>query len=359
MVSAMRQQLRWPALRFLSDPVRRGTWPALLWAMAHLRQGDPEAVVAVLTADHLISDADRFCNAVAQAVQVARQQPAIVMLGVRPSSDARGWLGFGCFRRGERLTGLPGAVIAGFEEKPSLARAEAMLGEGGWLWNSGMFFFRISTAEAALQAFQPSMERVYVAIREALVANQRARAARLYAEFPDMIPHPTDPRRRVDNTIDYAILTPLAARRSAHLFAVAASEALRGWKDLGQWDVLRDIVPLDRWGNVVLGRAEIDGSVRRCILVVERGCRLEARAVERHVVALTRRQALIADEAALPRLKALIAEVRAAPTRKIVAQDAEACRVRCGAGQVALIGVRGLDVDFASGRLRIQRRQGL
>jgi mannose-1-phosphate guanylyltransferase len=128
LVAPIRVQLALSKEKFFIDPVRRGTWPALLWAMAHLRRKNPEAVLAVLTGDQIIARLPAFHRAAARACRLARENPAIVMLGVAPDSDAARWTEFGVFR-------VAGNKVSAFSEKPARARAELMIREGGWQLN--------------------------------------------------------------------------------------------------------------------------------------------------------------------------------------------------------------------------------
>jgi len=329
MIPEIRKQIPVPKNRFLSDPVRRGTWPAILWAMAHLREakGGAEAVLAVLTGDHVIPDQKAFQGLASRAVAMAKAQPGIVMLGVQPSTDALVWQGFGCFRAKSN-----GRVHA-FEEKPSVEKARTFITEKGWRWNSGMFFFQISTAEAALKAYQPEQFRIYLKLIERVARRDHKGAERVYGEFPAQIPHPLAPNRMVDNTIDFAIMTPLVSQPHSSLRALAVSRPLRRWHDIGQWSALREICREDRRGNVVVGQVKLDNDVRSCIMAADRGCRMEVRGAEDCVVACSRDRALVIRISELARIKTLVAESN---------------------GPVVNAGVDALSISFQSGRLVVR-----
>ena len=113
-----------------------------------------------------------FKRAALQACRLAAQEAAIVMLGVNPDAEPKTWTGFGTLR-------VDGATVTQFAEKPSLAQAAQMIQEGAWQWNSGMFFFRISTAEAALARFQPAMHATYQTLCQAVARGQTTRAKKI------------------------------------------------------------------------------------------------------------------------------------------------------------------------------------
>lgn len=306
-VLPMSRQLRLPSSHFFVDPVRRGTWPAILWAMAHIGLKDTEATLGVTTSDHIIPDTEAFRKGVAQAILIAQEKPALVMLAVKPSSDPIEWVGFGSFKLEGRAAGRP-QLISSFEEKPLVERARQMIQEGGWQWNAGMFFFSIPTAERALQQIQPGMYEIYATMQMELRKGNIAKAKKLFERFPSKIPHPFKPENDVDNTIDYAIAAPLVQNPKGPLAVYGVAGALPEWTDLGRWDVLRTLVSRDSHGNVRVGHIKAGRSVRNCILVADQGCWIEVSGLQDSVAAFSNGRALVLPVAELGRLKELVAE---------------------------------------------------
>ncbi len=297
MVAPIRRQLKFSQKQFFVDPVRRGTWPAILWAMAHLRHQNPDAVMAIVTGDHVIQKIPAFRASLKKAIQLAIRKPTFVMLGITPTRDAAEWRSFGCFRtRGD------GRVVK-FEEKPSLAGAKRMIREGRWAWNSGMFFFRISTAEAAMREFQPGMFNLYRAMATAIALGQGKAAALLFEDFADKIPHPLDPKRLVDNSIDYAIMTPLIGKAVPGLSAHGVQKPAFDWTDLGQWSALRQVVKADRHGNIRIGQVALGTNVRNCIVVAEKGHSVRCSNVQNVVITVAGSKALVLPEEKLADIK--------------------------------------------------------
>ncbi len=297
----VRRQLKLPANRVFVDPIRRGTWPAILWAMAHLRRANLETVLAVLPGDHAIRNDGAYKEAIREAVNLARRRPAIVMVGILPSQNPDDWRGLGCFRTDEE------GRITQFQEKPPSDEIRRMMGEGGWLWNSGMFFFRISTAEKALGRLQPALHRIYTALAVAVAKGKRGNAVSLFKSFPDKIPHPLVPGRMVDDSIDYAMMTPLAARAMPDLEARAVRGVRFQWTDLGQWSALQGVVEADSRGNIRIGDVQLGPEVRGSILVADRGHRIEVANAEDLVVAFAGQKALVLPLAEVARVKEMVA----------------------------------------------------
>jgi mannose-1-phosphate guanylyltransferase len=142
-LAAVHLHHRVPLENFIVEPMARGTAGAIGLAAVHLHHRDPEALMAVLTADHYIRDVEKFCCVLSAAVQVARDG-SIVTLGIEPSFAATG---FGYIRRREPMSEVDGfdvCAVDSFIEKPDAARAVEFLESGLHSWNSGMFVWRIS-----------------------------------------------------------------------------------------------------------------------------------------------------------------------------------------------------------------------
>ncbi len=353
MVAPVRRQLSFPASQVLVDPVRRGTWPAILWAMAHLRRKRPDTVMAVLTADHVIQDDRAFQQALRDAVRLAEQRPALVMMGVPPRSDPQEWRGFGCFRADEE------GRVTQFQEKPGFQEAQRMVEEGGWSWNSGMFFFRLSTAEEALRLLQPEMSRIYEAMEAALTAGKKEEAAFLFEDFPGKIPHPLDPGHYVDNSIDYAILTPLVGRGGAGLEACAIRNVRFHWTDLGQWDALRTVLKSDRQGNIRVGKIVLQKDVRNSIFVAEAGRTIEAGGVQDVIVSFAGKTALVLASSHMSHVKDVAQEVLKHADRVVMEHEVIGCDINASGGRVAAIGVSGLTIRLNARRLVVSAKRGI
>ncbi len=222
-----------PDDNFILEPVGRGTAPAVGLAAIHLRRRDPEAVMAVLTADHYIHDAARFRAVLTAAYQVALEGH-LVTLGITPSYAATG---FGYIRQGQRLdeyNGFTAYQVESFVEKPDRATAEGFLKSGRTSWNSGMFIWRV---DRILEEFARQMPQFYQQLErvEAALGEPRA-AAVLERVWP----------RVASQTIDYGIM------EGAQDVAVLPVDI--GWSDVGSWAALLDILSEDAAGNVVRGR---------------------------------------------------------------------------------------------------------
>jgi mannose-1-phosphate guanylyltransferase len=232
--------------RLILEPEPRDTANAVGLAAALVADIDPDAELAVVSADHVIRPVERFAAALTTAYDALAARPrSLVTLGIRPTAPATG---FGYVQRGAP-TGVPGvAEAASFREKPDRATAEAYLASGEYLWNSGMFVWRASTLLEALADHLPASAQGLA--RVVAVPAGPERDAVLAEVFPTL------PRI----SVDYAILEPAATEPGRVLVADLDVD----WLDVGSWPALAQTlervgedavsglaVTLDSAGNIV------------------------------------------------------------------------------------------------------------
>jgi mannose-1-phosphate guanylyltransferase len=221
-----------PAENFILEPEGRSTAPAIGLAAIHVQQRDPEAIIAILTADHFISDTEQFCKVLRVAEGFAADDN-LVTLGIQPSSPSTG---FGYIEHGSELEERDGFHIHNvqrFTEKPQLADAEKMVASGRYSWNSGMFIFR---AGRMLEEFERQMPEFYGRLLE--IKNTLGTPdyqAVLERHWP----------RIAKQTIDYGVME--GARR------VVVIPVEIGWTDVGSWGSLFDFLPANASENVLVG----------------------------------------------------------------------------------------------------------
>ncbi len=211
------------------EPLARNTAPAIALGALQALQRDPEALLLVLPADHLIGDTQAFVDAVMQAMPLA-EQDWLVTFGIRPD---RPDTGFGYIRRIEAIDDH-GYRVGQFVEKPDLATAESYLADGGYDWNSGMFLFKASRYLEELDAHAPEM---LAAVRAAHAkASTDLDFVRIDREAFAQVP---------DNSIDYAVMEKT---QRAAVIPVSC-----GWSDIGSWSALWLTGEKDAQGNLCEG----------------------------------------------------------------------------------------------------------
>ncbi len=248
-----------PPENVIGEPAKRNTAACLALAAAHLEQrfGDPSDLsMAVLTADHLIGDADEFRSTVAAALDFSADQDALVTIGVHPT---RPDTGYGYIEveqpvsEAELQSGARPAIrpVLHFREKPDRPTAEEYATSGRHLWNAGMFFWRVSTFLDGLSTAMPDLRKATAGIVEALGESEHgtSRVAELFGALEDI-------------SVDYGLM-----ERADNVHVIPATFP---WDDVGSWDSLTRTREADADGNVTTGDPVLIGA-KDCVVYDETG----------------------------------------------------------------------------------------
>lgn len=234
-VPTIREMLpRLPPENLVVEPCARNTAPCIGLAAIHIARRDPNAVMAVLPADHHISDASGFRRLVQAAAERARGGE-IVTLGIRPNRPETGY-GYIRFDKTESVETSDGTrvyEVEQFVEKPNVERAREYIADGGYLWNSGMFFFTAQRILDDLDRFLPKMSAGMRRIAGSIGADDYQ--ATLEAEFGAF----------QGISIDYGVM-----ERAVGVRVIPADI---GWNDVGHWAAITDFAHADAEGNVATG----------------------------------------------------------------------------------------------------------
>jgi mannose-1-phosphate guanylyltransferase len=217
-----------PADRILREPVPRNTAPCIAWANATIARLDPDAVVMVLPSDHFIADEVAFRRVLSEAVASA-SRGRVTTVGIVPT---RPETGYGYIEVGEPLEGEARAVKR-FVEKPDRARAESFLqaGPSRYLWNAGMFFFRVTDMTTLLERHTPGIAAGVAKIDAAARAGNEATVVK--EVFPTL----------ESVSIDVGVM-----EKSENLAVVPGDF---GWNDVGSWQSAWELAPKDDAGNAL------------------------------------------------------------------------------------------------------------
>ncbi|MCT4369437.1 mannose-1-phosphate guanylyltransferase/mannose-6-phosphate isomerase [Yangia mangrovi] len=199
----------------LIEPEGRNTAPAVLAAALHLSRKDPEAAMLVAPSDHRIPDRESFRAAVENG-RAALEQGKLVLFGIHPD---RPETGYGYLELDLANAGPATTPLKRFVEKPDAETAAKMLAQGGFLWNAGIFLFRVKDILAAFERYAPGLlAPVSAAVDQAEVD----------LGFLRLAPGPWSEAE--DISIDYAVM-----EKSDALEVVPFDS---GWSDLGGWDAI-------------------------------------------------------------------------------------------------------------------------
>lgn len=232
------------------EPRAKNTAPAIGLAAALLAAVDDEASMVLLPADHHMPDAAAFCRAIAYADRVARESRALVTFGIKPE---RAETGYGYIQVAEQLgreAGIQHHRVARFVEKPDRATAQSYLAQGGYLWNSGIFVWRVRDILDALGRYEPAVAAPLAALTEAARRGAAQAAIEAYFEVARAAP------------IDTAVM-------EKHDRVLVVRSAMP-WDDVGAWSALDRVLEADTRGNVARGTL-LDLDARNNIVLSESG----------------------------------------------------------------------------------------
>ncbi|HLX56207.1 MAG TPA: sugar phosphate nucleotidyltransferase [Ktedonobacteraceae bacterium] len=221
-----------PASHILGEPVGRNTSAAIAWAATTIAREDAQAVMMVVTADHMIKKIEAFNQALRLAATLA-ELGYLVTLGIKPTAPETG---FGYIRYAAPLAeGFDHQAFLGerFVEKPNLATAKSYLQDGHYVWNSGMFIWKVETILAELRQHLPELARNIETIVDAM-GTPRARAV-LNELWPAL----------QSISIDYGVL-----EKTRKLVVIPVDI---GWNDVGNWEQYASLFSADSEGVRAVG----------------------------------------------------------------------------------------------------------
>jgi mannose-1-phosphate guanylyltransferase len=224
-----------PPENVVREPQGRGTAPCIGLAALALQHRDPEAIMAVFPADHRVARGAAFRQAVAAAVDVARQD-YLVTLGITPT---HAHTGYGYIQRGEALSPAgqtPAYTVRQFTEKPDGDTARRFVESGEYAWNAGIFVWRVRAILDEIARLLPVLHTVLTTVAEAWDTPDRQHVlSTVWGQTPR-------------TTIDYGVM------EKADRVAVIPIEV--GWDDVGNWSTLSKLLQGDGDGNVTSGSGQ-------------------------------------------------------------------------------------------------------
>ena len=226
-----------PAENLLGEPVGRDTANAVGFPAGVLLARDKDAVMAIVTADHVIEPVASFQKALRTAFDVVKEQPeSLVTFGIVPT---HGHTGLGYIHRAEALrlaSGGAGAYrVQAFKEKPDKPTADRYVESGKYYWNSGMFVWRCDTVLNELKMHLPA---AYEGLSKVATAWDTPRRDEVLNTI-----YPTLPKI----SIDYALMEPASQGKGAA--RVVTVEMPVEWLDVGSWPALAETLHVDAHDN--------------------------------------------------------------------------------------------------------------
>ena len=213
-----------PSSHLLGEPMGRNSAPAIAWAAATIAHEDPQAIMATFSADHVIRNSESLRQALRLAYELA-EQGYIVTLGIKPTAPETG---FGYIRFADQISeGYQHQAHRGerFVEKPNLETAQHYLEDGHYVWNSGMFIWRVDTILSELREHLPDvMKKIETIVEARGSANESTTLDELWPTLQNI-------------SIDYGVL-----EKTKNLVVIPVEI---GWNDVGNWEQYGNLFPAD------------------------------------------------------------------------------------------------------------------
>jgi mannose-1-phosphate guanylyltransferase/mannose-6-phosphate isomerase len=225
----------------VGEPVGRGTAASIGLAAVLIAARDPSAVMGSFASDHAVTDVEGFRAALRFAEEVA-QQGYLVTLGIQPTHPETG---YGYIRFGAALThagGLGAHVVDAFVEKPRRQVAEEYLRQGNYVWNAGIFVWRVDRILEEIRRYVPAVADVL----DEIAAAARQSGGRVTPEVERVLTA-VWPRLQESVTIDTGVME--------HAQRIAVIPISVGWNDIGSWAQVATLYAHDEFGNAAVGLA--------------------------------------------------------------------------------------------------------
>lgn len=237
-----------PELNYIAEPRQKNTAPCIGLATLYMERADPDAVMVVCPADHLIDNSELFHKTLKVGERVARDSDGIVTIGIEPKYPATGYGYIQCNHQIEAIDDVNVLQVKTFAEKPNLETANRFLSSGDFLWNSGIFIWKVQTILRELEENLPQLYDGLCEIRKALGTEREYETIeRVYCQIRTI-------------SIDYGVME--------HAKDVKVLKGSFGWNDLGSWDEVYKLSEKDAHENVVKGNHILKDS-HGCLVEVD------------------------------------------------------------------------------------------
>jgi mannose-1-phosphate guanylyltransferase len=226
--------------QILLEPNQRNTAPCIAYASYKIASKNPEAITVVTPADHAVFMEDEFVQTCETAVDFVEADNQLITIGIKPSRPETGY-GYIQFKESEG----PVKKVKTFTEKPQLELAKAFFESGDFVWNAGIFIWKVKSIISSFEKFLPEIAETFSAISgQYYTVDEKDKIAWAYARTKSI-------------SIDYGVM-----EKADNVHVVLGDF---GWSDLGSWSSLHEYHDKDSNGNVVDGNAMLYES-SECII---------------------------------------------------------------------------------------------
>jgi mannose-1-phosphate guanylyltransferase len=276
-----------PKENILAEPSRKNTAPCIAYISFKILQQDPQASMIVAPADHLILNAEGFKQVCNKAMDFVENIKALITLGIKPTYPNTG---YGYIQHET----LPAAdqiyKVKTFTEKPNVELAQTFLASGDFLWNAGIFVWKVQRIIEAFEKYLPEVYEVFATEQQLFnTAAEKEAIERIYAQCTNI-------------SIDFGIM-----EKADNVYVIPAEF---GWSDLGTWTSAYENLEKDDLGNAIAGGNVLVIDAQHCMIHASNGKLLVIQGLDNHIVVDTPDALLICKKDKEQEIKEYVAEVK-------------------------------------------------
>jgi len=287
-VEEVKKQLpRLPHENIVAEPSRKNTAPCIAFISFKLLNKDPKATLIVAPADHLILDNNKFTELCKKALDFVNHMNAFITIGVQPTSPN---IGYGYIQH-DAAQAAPGFYkVKTFTEKPNLELAKTFVASGDFLWNAGIFIWKVDKIIDAFEEHAPELYELFAAEKDKFNTKEEEEAVKeIYPQCTNI-------------SIDVAVM-----EKASNVYVMPASF---GWSDLGTWNSAWENMNKDYLENAVAGKNVVIMEANRCVVHAPDNKLVLLQGLEDFIVVDTKDVLLICKKENEQDIKDYVAEVK-------------------------------------------------
>jgi mannose-1-phosphate guanylyltransferase len=276
-----------PAENILAEPSRKNTACCIAYVAFKLLKKDPQALMVAAPADNLILETNEFIKTAKKALEFTDHINALVTIGVKPTYPNTG---YGYIQHETTAVGPDVYKVKTFTEKPNLELAKTFISSGDFLWNAGIFTWKVKNVVAAIEKYLPEMHEVFYAEKDKFNTSEEAEAIeRIYPQCTNI-------------SIDFGVM-----EKADNVYVIPASFV---WSDLGTWNSAWENMEKDETGNAVVGKKLMTIESHNCMVHVPDNKLVLLQGLNEFIVVDTKEVLMICRKEKEQEIKEYVAEVK-------------------------------------------------
>jgi len=276
-----------PAENILAEPFRKNTAPCIAYIAFKLMKKDPKAVMIAAPSDNLIWETDEFIKTANTAFDFVNHVNAFVTIGIKPINPNTGY----GYIQHDTLQAAPNIFkVKTFTEKPNLELAKTFIKSGDFLWNAGIFIWKVKNILTAFEKYLPEMYEVFVAEKDKFNTPEENEAIEsIYPQCTNI-------------SIDFGIM-----EKADNVYVIPASFS---WSDLGTWNSAWENMDKDYLENAVAGKNVMVVDATKCMVHAPDGKLILLQGLDDFIIVDTKDVLLICKKEKEQEIKDFVAEIK-------------------------------------------------